>query len=91
MINILSTQTFGGNSTGNIPFGNTITNQQRNAMNMSKDSGSGVGGFIQNANTSMRIPGGDQTLTSEIGGPNTPSKSQSRLQKLIEQQEMKSL
>lgn len=49
---------------------------------MSKDSGSG-GGFISNANASTRIPGGDQTLTSDIGGPNAPSKSQSRLQKLI--------
>ena len=36
--------------------------------------------------------GGDQTLTSMPGEhANTPSKSQSRLQKLIEQQEMKSL
>ena len=64
MINILSAQTFGGNATGGLPFGNSMTNQQKNTMNMSKDSGSGVGGFIQNANVSMRIPGGDQTLTS---------------------------
>lgn len=46
MINILSTQTFGGSATGNFPFANTMTGQQRNVMNMSKDSGSGVGGFI---------------------------------------------